>query len=256
VHFSAGPLVTDFLIGYMALFSIINPSGVSFGFLSMTDGPTEQARTHIARGVGVYSFIVLIVSLFIGSQIMRFFGITVPALRITGGLVVALSGWSMLTAPDDDDSATPPVPAHATQVENKIFFPLTVSLTTGPGAIATAIALGANRTGELREIVVSILASLLIAVLVAATVMVAYANASTFFTLGRACGDTCDHSALRVPVGVCWRADHPYGSVGCTACPYCARYTDGRFARGRTSLTRPGLDVADRTVARIGSVPL
>jgi multiple antibiotic resistance protein len=180
VHFSAGALVTDFLIGYMALFSIINPFGVSFVFLSMTEGLTEQARTHIARGVGVYSFVVLVVSLFIGSQIMRFFGITVPALRIAGGLVVALSGWSMLTAPDDDESATPPVPAHATQMENKIFFPLTVPLTTGPGAIATAIALGANRTGELREIVISILASLLIAVLVAVTVMVAYANASTF----------------------------------------------------------------------------
>ena len=179
-HFSAGPLVTDLLIGYMALFSIINPFGVAFVFLSMTGGLTEMARTRIARRVGLYSFVVLIVSLFIGSQIMRFFGITVPALRIAGGLVVALSGWSMLTAPDDDGPASVAVPADATQMESKVFFPLTVPLTTGPGAIATAIALGANRTGELREIVASIAASLLIAVLVAATITVAYANASTF----------------------------------------------------------------------------
>ena len=179
-RFAAGPLVTDLLIGYMALFSIINPFGVAFVFLSITDGLTEVARTRIAWHVGLYSFVVLIVSLFIGSQIMRFFGITVPALRIAGGLVVALSGWSMLTAPDDSAPASRPELANATQMENKIFFPLTVPLTTGPGAIATAIALGANRAGELRQIVASIVASLLIAVLVAVTITVAYANASTF----------------------------------------------------------------------------
>src|SRR5689334_11382890 len=100
-HFTAAPLVTDLLISYMALFSIINPFGVAFVFLSVTSGLTEASRTAIAWRVGVYSFIVLIVSLFIGSQIMRFFGISVGALRIAGGLVVALSGWSMLTAPDE-----------------------------------------------------------------------------------------------------------------------------------------------------------
>jgi multiple antibiotic resistance protein len=175
----ARPFVADLLIGYMTLFSIINPFGVSFVFLSMTRSLSEPARGAVARRIGVYSFVVLIVSLFVGSQIMRFFGITLPALRIVGGLVVALSGWSMLTAPDDS-AASSAVPVDATNVDQMIFFPFTVPLTTGPGSIAAAIALGANRTGELRQVVGSILASLLVSFLVAATIVLAYSTASLF----------------------------------------------------------------------------
>jgi multiple antibiotic resistance protein len=177
--FTAGPFVTDLLIGYMTLFSIINPFGVSFVFLSMTRGLPEAARAGFARRIGVYSFVILVVSLFLGSEIMRFFGITVPALRIAGGLVVALSGWSMLTAPIES-TASPATPVSGEAVEGMAFFPLTVPLTTGPGSIAAAIALGANRSGPLRDVFVSILASLLVAVLVAATITIAYSNASTF----------------------------------------------------------------------------
>jgi multiple antibiotic resistance protein len=176
--YTAGPFVTDLLIGYMTLFSIINPFGVAFVFLTMTGDIPNQARKAIAHRVGLYSFIILVASLFIGSQIMRFFGITIPALRIAGGMVVALSGWSMLTAPDAGAART--VPQTREAIEGMIFFPLTVPLTTGPGSIAAAIALGANRTGPLREIFANVIASLLIAVLVAATVTFAFANADKF----------------------------------------------------------------------------
>jgi multiple antibiotic resistance protein len=130
--FTDGPFVTDLLIGYVTLFSIINPFGVAFVFLTMTRGLTEQARIGIARRIGIYSCVILIVSLFLGSQIMRIFGITIPALRIAGGLVVALSGWSMLRAPDESTTSHA-APPGAEAVEGMVFFPLTVPLTTGPG---------------------------------------------------------------------------------------------------------------------------
>ena len=178
----ARPFLADFLIGYMTLFSIINPFGVSFVFLSMTHGLDEAARGAAARRIGLYSFVILIASLFVGSQVMRFFGITLPALRIAGGLVVAMSGWSMLSAPEDT-AASRPAHVDASNIDQMVFFPLTVPLTTGPGAIAAAIALGANRTGELREVVGSILASLLVSVLVAATIVLAYSRAGLFARL-------------------------------------------------------------------------
>ncbi len=177
--FTAGPFATELLIGYMTLFSIINPFGVAFVFLTMTRDLPESVRVRVARQIGVYSFIIIVVSLFLGTQIMRFFGISISALRIAGGLVVALSGWSMLTAPDES-TASPTAPTDAKAVEGMIFFPLTVPLTTGPGTIAAAIALGANRVGALREMFANIFTSLLVAVLVASTITVAYANAARF----------------------------------------------------------------------------
>src|SRR4029079_5680337 len=91
LHLPTGPFLTELIIGYMTLFSIINPFGVAFVFLSMTRRASEAERTAIARRIGVYSFVILLVSLFVGSQILNIFGISVPALRIAGGLVVALS---------------------------------------------------------------------------------------------------------------------------------------------------------------------
>ena len=174
-----GQFLRELSIGYLTLFSIINPFGLSFVFLSMTGGVAPATRSRVARRIGLYSFTILIVSLFIGSQIMNFFGITLPALRIAGGLVVALSGWSMLTAPDEDEeAASPSVRTHESTIDGLTFFPLTVPLTTGPGTIAAAIALGANRSGSEREIMISIVASLFVAMLVAATIVVAYSRAA------------------------------------------------------------------------------
>jgi len=177
--FSVGAVTTDLLIGYMALFSIVNPFGLAFVYHAMTIGLSESARRSVARKVGLYSFMVLIVSLLLGSEILRFFGISIPALRIAGGLVVALSGWSMLMAPDDATEARG-VATDPASIEDKVFFPLTVPLTTGPGTIATAIALGANRTTDLHAFVANLVASLLLAVLVALTIVIAYRNASRF----------------------------------------------------------------------------
>jgi multiple antibiotic resistance protein len=179
LEFAAGPFLTELLIGYMTLFSIINPFGIAFVFLATTRGLTEPERAALARRIGFYSFVILIVSLFIGAQVLRFFGVTLPALRIAGGLVVALSGWSMLTAPDDV-GATQSIPRDPSALADMAFFPLTMPLTTGPGTVAAAIALGAHRSGGLRDIVASVVVSLLVAVAVAATITAAYANAGAF----------------------------------------------------------------------------
>jgi multiple antibiotic resistance protein len=178
-QFPAGSLLTDLLISYMTLLSIINPFGLAFVFYARTRALPEPARIAVARRIGLYSLIILAVSLFIGSYILRFFGITVPALRIAGGLVVALSGWSMLTAPDEPDTISS-AQGDASQIEGMVFVPLTVPLTTGPGSIAAAIALGADRTGGLRETLERTAVSLTVAILVAATITLAYSRASSF----------------------------------------------------------------------------
>jgi multiple antibiotic resistance protein len=90
----ASRLISEFLFGFGALFAIINPYGLAFVFLDKTMGLSETERARVALRVAVYAFGVLLVSLFIGSQILNFFGISIPALRIAGGLVVAVSGFN------------------------------------------------------------------------------------------------------------------------------------------------------------------
>lgn len=178
-------LLGDFLFGFSTLFAIINPYGLAFVFLNETRGLTERDRATLGRRIAANAFVVLLVSLFAGASILGFFGISLPALRVGGGLVVAAAGWSMLNrAPDDGptDSAT----ATATDLQaarRMAFFPLTVPLTTGPGSIAAAIALAANRNDDLSGLLLSSLASLLVAAAISLTIFHAYRHAGTMARL-------------------------------------------------------------------------
>jgi multiple antibiotic resistance protein len=146
-------------------------------------GLSETERARVALRVAVYAFGVLLVSLFIGSQILNFFGISIPALRIAGGLVVAASGWSMLHAPPLPHDTRATSTANLATIEKMAFFPLTIPLTTGPGTIATAIAIGADRPGDLDKLFTSTVAWYVVALAVAATIYHAYRRSSSMARL-------------------------------------------------------------------------
>lgn len=149
-------LISEILFGFTGLMGIINPFGIAFLFLERTESLTEAQRAALARKVAINAFIVLLAAFFVGTPILHFFGISLEALRIGGGLAVAVAGWQMLNEPDvptgGDTAAQPVEPRNAMA---RAFFPLTIPLTTGPGSIATAIALNANRTHKLSEFVLS-----------------------------------------------------------------------------------------------------
>lgn len=177
-------LVSDFLFGFGALFAIINPYGLAFVFLDKTISLSENERARIALRVAIYAFGVLLVSLFIGSQILKFFGISIPALRIAGGLVVAVSGWSMLhEPPSNHDKGRAASTVDFVAVQKTAFFPLTIPLTAGPGTIATAIAIGANRPSGLDELFPSVIIWFVIALAVTATIYHAYRRSSAMARL-------------------------------------------------------------------------
>ncbi|MEN0072869.1 MAG: MarC family protein [Paracraurococcus sp.] len=179
--FLTAQLISAWLFGYSALFSIINPLGGALAFHGMTQWLTAQQRARLARAIALNSFFVLVVSLFLGSRVLNFFGVSLDALRIAGGLAVAVAGWTMLKqdpeAGNKERSATSAL--DTAPVERMAFFPLTLPLTTGPGSIAASIALGAERRASgLGDLLVSATASVLIAASVAASVWLAYSRAS------------------------------------------------------------------------------
>ncbi len=130
-----------FLLGFPALFSIVNPLSGALIFAEVTAGRTD--RDQIARLVGLYALAVMTVALWAGSFVLAFFGISLAALRVAGGMVVALTGWNLLNAPEKhkahkQQQATP----HRS--DDVAMFPLTMPITTGPGTISVAVALGAG----------------------------------------------------------------------------------------------------------------
>lgn len=134
-------IVNAFLLIYAALFPVVNPVGGAPIFLRLTNHIPKARLPGLARGVAINSFILLLCSLFIGSHVLVFFGITLPVVRIAGGIVVAAFGWQLLHQGDDIEVRDHPGPRSTVDA----FYPLTMPLTVGPGSISVAITLGTQR---------------------------------------------------------------------------------------------------------------
>src|SRR5271163_2288567 len=133
-----------FLLVYVGLFPIINPIGGAPIFLGLTRHCSDAERNALALGVTLNSFFLLLGSLLVGSYVLEFFGITLPILRVAGGLIVAATGWNLLQAGDGDDERS----AHKPVIPTDAFYPLTMPITVGPGSIAVAITIGSQRPKE------------------------------------------------------------------------------------------------------------
>jgi len=131
------------LLTYAALFPIVNPIGSAPLFLGLTQFCTDKERNALAARVTVGSFFLLLGSLLVGSHVLEFFGISLPVVRIGGGLVVATFGWKLLNSDErpDGKDAEPKTPSPIPDA----FYPLTMPLTVGPGSISVAITLGSQR---------------------------------------------------------------------------------------------------------------
>ncbi len=134
-----------FLLGFPALFSIINPLSGAFIFRELVAERAAAERDHIALRVSLYSLLVMMVALWAGSYVLAFFGITLAALRVAGGIVVALSAWGLLNRPEQHEAQKHEQAGEAEGVDEIAMFPLTIPITTGPGTISVAVALGAGR---------------------------------------------------------------------------------------------------------------
>jgi multiple antibiotic resistance protein len=148
LEYSHLDFVATFLLAFGALFSIVNPLSGAFIFFGATRELDPRVRAQVSRWVAIYAFAIVTVSLYVGAYVLSFFGISIPVLRVAGGIVVAMSGWQMLNAPDATEqrrSETPSPRSIDVSPSRLAFYPLTMPLTTGPGTISVAISLGANR---------------------------------------------------------------------------------------------------------------
>ena len=129
------------------LLPIINPLSTAPVFVA-TVGNDPRFAEKLARQVAVNSWYVIVASVLIGTYVLTLFGISLPVVRIGGGLLVASTAWRLLHRTGDDavHSAAAEQASELPHAEivRRSFFPITFPLTTGPGTIAAAIALGAQ----------------------------------------------------------------------------------------------------------------
>jgi len=145
---TSGPQLTTFLLAFGALFSIVNPLSGAFIFFGATRDFEPRVQAQMARWVAIYAFAIMGISLYVGAYVLSFFGVSIPVLRVAGGIIVAMTGWRMLNEPDATEqrrSETPNPRSLDVAPSRLAFYPLTMPLTTGPGTISVAISLGASR---------------------------------------------------------------------------------------------------------------
>ena len=149
---------------FAALFPVINPPGMALIFLALTRHANRTQRTDLAKRIALYSFLVVSISYYIGAFILGFFGISVPVLRVAGGIVLASSGWKLLNESRGRGGDDPGVETASGDLAKIAFYPLTMPITTGPGTISIAIALGATHSAKAPIILGALAASATVAV--------------------------------------------------------------------------------------------
>jgi multiple antibiotic resistance protein len=140
---AAWPFVHGFLFVALALFPIVNPLGMAPIFLSYTEGLDDATEFRLARRVALNAFFLTAASLIVGPFALKFFGLSLPAVRVAGGLVLAIAGWRLLNEGQGDSAHRAPA-ASPEAILSGAFYPLTLPLTVGPGSIAVMVTLGSS----------------------------------------------------------------------------------------------------------------
>ena len=207
--------VETILLAVGALLPIVDPLGGAPIYLAMTAGLAPDERRPMAKAVAVNSFLLLIASTLVGAYVLDFFGLSIPAVQVAGGIVVCGIAWSLLSNPNSPAAlarnAAPAVTPD--DLRQRAFYPLTMPLTVGPGSISVALTLGANPAQGVRSQIVTALAHAIGILIVAVAVYLCYRYADRIL---KRLGPTGTSVVVRlsafillcIGVQICWNGLH------------------------------------------------
>ncbi len=166
----------DFAISALVtLFVVVDPVGLAPTFLAVTEGLPRAARKNVALRASLIAGAILIGSALIGDWLFRTLGISLPAFRIAGGLLLFAIAFEMVFGVRmrrEGQAAEQAVEEH---VRNIAAFPLAIPLLAGPGAITATVLLAGRAGGNV----------LLLGILLAVVVLVALASLAAFLSAER-----------------------------------------------------------------------
>ncbi len=145
-----------FGLAFSALLPLVNPLGDALVFLGLVGVVPPAVYRALARKVAISTTLFLLTIELIGTAMLKFFGISLPVMQVSGGLVLAVMGWNLLS---QNEPETKEVPTRVDSpvlgsLERKIFYPFTVPITAGPGCIVVIVTLSAHASvkGALSDI--------------------------------------------------------------------------------------------------------
>lgn len=193
-----------FLISFTALLPLINPIGSALVLMGIIGEAPPEAFRSVARRVTLNNVIFLAVIELVGSAILNFFGISLPIVQVSGGLVIASIGWSVLNDKDTDTNTTRDKQGAASMdpeqtlrsLQQKAFYPFTFPITSGPGTLVVMLTLSARfSTGKITQNVLGHLGLFLAVLLLSGLVYLCYAYAPR---IKAAVAPTTIHGILRI----------------------------------------------------------
>lgn len=137
-----------FLIALSALLPMVNPLGSALQLLPLVGHAPLPVYRNLAWRIAIDNIIFLLIVEAAGSAILRFFGISIPIVEISGGMVITGLGWSVLNRPDadaqPDKDMSHTAPVCEGKFVQKIFYPFTFPITSGPATVVTMLTLSAH----------------------------------------------------------------------------------------------------------------
>ena len=155
---------TLFIAVFTSIISVANPLAAIPVFLSLTEQNTDSERFYIAEKASFYMFLVLTIFLLAGTYIMSFFGISLPGIRIAGGLIILRAAYAMLNPDQAERKISEEAEEAAKTKEDISFSPMAMPMLSGPGSIAVVIGLASQASG-IMDLLVMIIAIVLVALI-------------------------------------------------------------------------------------------
>jgi multiple antibiotic resistance protein len=194
---------SSFLIAFSALLPLINPLGSALVFLGLAGQAPPEVFRKLARKIAINNIVFLAVFELLGAAILSFFGISLPIVQVSGGIVIAAIGWGVLNEKDaaaetrdKREQAAICSEDNIRALEQRAFYPFTFPVTSGPGTLVVLLTLSARFSEGLTERNLLGHAGLFLAIVVlSALVYVCYAYAPR---ITKIISESTAHGILRV----------------------------------------------------------
>jgi multiple antibiotic resistance protein len=176
-----GDLSKFFGLAFSALLPLVNPLGDALVFLGLVGSAPPAVYRQLARRIATSTTIFLITIEAAGTFLLKFFGISLPVVQISGGLALAAMGWKLLnqTEPGDTEKTSEVQGPGTRSLEQKVFYPFTFPITAGPGCIVVMVTLSAHASAKaVLPMVMAHLGIMLAVVLLSTAVYFSYGHAS------------------------------------------------------------------------------
>lgn len=193
----------SFLIAFSVLLPLINPLGSALVFLGLAGDVPPSVIRSLARRIAICNIIFLAIIELLGAAILKFFGISLPIVQLSGGIVIAAMGWGVLNErsaganfKDKDEECGPPAEVNTRHLEERIFYPFTFPITSGPGTLVGLLTLTAHISNK--ALTVDILAHVGVFLAVVVISVLCYFCYAYAARITKAIPPTTAHGILRV----------------------------------------------------------